>query len=331
MAKNRFYYFCELSGEFVEVKRTLRQTFGKSLWAVGAVGCLSALSLLRMGNPTADPATAQSVRVAAENRALRGQVGSMHARLTSLAAQMKGLSERDNQLRAVVDLPTLDSDTRQAGIGGVSEVADLLHANRPTGTAPLAGIDAAIDQLHREATIQAESYRQILSKHEANEVMFRHLPAIRPVDAAIVSGFGSRMHPILHIVRAHTGIDFALDRGSKVFSTGDGTVAFAGVHGGYGNCVLIDHGYGYQTLYGHLQSFAVRPGQKVERGQQIALSGNTGLSSGPHLHYEVVVRGVKQDPMNFFLDDISMHEYRQVQAEEAQAERTGGKPTVSMD
>lgn len=119
-----------------------------------------------------------------------------------------------------------------------------------------------------------------------------------------------RLHPILDIYRKHEGLDIANDQGTPVYATADGAVELSGRHGGYGFMIQINHGYGYKTLYAHLSKVLVRDGEQVRRGEVIGRSGNTGLSSGPHLHYEVKINGISQNPTDYFFDDITQEEYR---------------------
>jgi murein DD-endopeptidase MepM/ murein hydrolase activator NlpD len=138
------------------------------------------------------------------------------------------------------------------------------------------------------------------------------MPAIRPVAGILLSGYGMRVHPVLKYQRLHEGLDFRADIGTEVFSTGEGVVKYAGRRGTYGNLLEIDHGYGYITRYAHLSGFAdgIRTGAKVDRGQLVAYSGNTGVSQGPHLHYEIRINGNSVDPLNFLFADITPEEYK---------------------
>ncbi len=132
--------------------------------------------------------------------------------------------------------------------------------------------------------------------------LFSSIPNMKPVNGSITSAFGRRLHPIYNVTLFHTGIDFAASQGTRVHSTGDGIVAFSGYDRGYGQKITINHGYGYKTIYAHLSKSLVRQGERVTRGEVIALSGNTGVSTGPHLHYEVQKDNVKVNPTAYFFD-----------------------------
>jgi murein DD-endopeptidase MepM/ murein hydrolase activator NlpD len=147
--------------------------------------------------------------------------------------------------------------------------------------------------------------------------MLASIPAIQPVSNSdlkrIASGFGYRIDPVYKTPRMHAGLDFTAETGTPVYATGDGIVEIAGSQGdGYGNKVLINHGYGYETLYAHNSRVMVRAGEKVKRGQTIALVGNTGKSTGPHCHYEVWKNGTKIDPVNYFFNDLTPEQYDQL-------------------
>ena len=147
--------------------------------------------------------------------------------------------------------------------------------------------------------------------------MLACIPAIQPISnknlTHLASGFGYRIHPIYKTIKMHTGIDFAAPTGTPIYATGDGLVdAQTGPKSGYGNAIVIDHGFGYQSLYGHCSRIIVNPGQKVKRGQVIGYVGSSGLSVGPHVHYEVIKNGVKIDPINFFYNDLSPADYDKV-------------------
>jgi murein DD-endopeptidase MepM/ murein hydrolase activator NlpD len=169
-----------------------------------------------------------------------------------------------------------------------------------------------MDQLTREVKLQQVSYADIRKRNETNKQLFAHLPALKPMEGYYtVHGFGMRVHPVLGVFRMHEGIDIINDVGTDVYAAGDGVIRYAGrTGGGYGVAVDISHGYGYSSLYAHLSKVFVRVGQRVQRGELIGKSGRSGLVSGPHLHYEVRRNGVKQNPIDFFFDDVDAARYR---------------------
>ena len=196
--------------------------------------------------------------------------------------------------------------------------------------APLAGDDYAplmipawkeLDALARTIYLESVSFDELQRLSKNKEQLSAAVPAIWPIDRAALHGnhIGAfsprRFHPVLHRVVAHTGIDLGCDRGTPVYATGDAVVelaAAAGYNGGYGKQVLLDHQFGYKTRYAHLSEVLVRPGDRVRRGQLIARTGNTGRSTGPHLHYEVIHKGVPVNPINYFNRNMTAEEYERL-------------------
>jgi murein DD-endopeptidase MepM/ murein hydrolase activator NlpD len=143
--------------------------------------------------------------------------------------------------------------------------------------------------------------------------MLQHIPGIQPLKTyKYVSGFGTRMHPIYKTLRTHTGIDLVAPTGTKIYATGDGVVTSAKFERGYGKAIVINHGYQYQSMYAHCSEILVHQGQKVKRGEVIGLVGNTGVSTGSHLHYEIIKGGQKVNPINYFLNDLSPSEFEEI-------------------
>jgi murein DD-endopeptidase MepM/ murein hydrolase activator NlpD len=250
-------------------------------------------------------------RVVAENKILKEQLQKLTSRLTDMAFSMDKLSERDNQLRVAVNLPQVDQDTRGVGTGGTVEETNAGILPKNTSDA-LAASKQVIEKLEREVAFQQKSYASIYQKAEANKELFSCIPAIKPMSGEVSkNSFGMRVDPFLHVLRMHEGVDIQAPMGSPIFATGDGEVEFAGNSGGgYGIAVEINHGHGYATWYAHLLRPVVHPGQKVKRGTLIAYSGNSGLSTGPHLHYEVRVNGEKVNPVNYIMDHVDYQTIR---------------------
>jgi murein DD-endopeptidase MepM/ murein hydrolase activator NlpD len=251
--------------------------------------------------------------LAAENSILRDQLRVFSSRLAVLDRELTSLNDQGNEFRVLVDLPKIDEDTRRAGTGGTDDRVDF-------GTSPevnqlLRNLHATAERAERELQLQSNSYEEVVKRYETNKVRFAHLPAVKPMEGYYsANGFGPRLHPVLRIIKPHEGVDIANDVGSPVYATADGVVEFSGhTGGGYGNLVELNHGYGYTTAYAHLSKVLVREGQKVKRGDLIARSGRTGLVSGPHLHYEVRFNGIRQNPIDYFFDDVNYQEYKNQQ------------------
>jgi len=253
--------------------------------------------------------------LSSENAVLKQQLVELSNRLIVIQHTLESLSDRGNELRLSVDLPKVEDGTGSAPIGGAVQSAEISLVSQDVGNV-LASSRKLIDRLEREVKLQASSYLEISERIKYNKGFFSHLPAIKPMEGYYeIHGYGMRIHPVLGVYRLHEGIDILNDVGTKVYATGDGVVGYAGrTEGGYGAVIELTHGYGYTSLYAHLSDILVRSGQAVKRGQVIAKSGRTGLVSGPHLHYEVRLSGRRQNPADYFFDDIDGTRYRSLLA-----------------
>ncbi len=253
-----------------------------------------------------------------EARALREENSRLKERLTTVTGKIEDVDTRladlrafDEKLRSLTDLRDTE---RGLVMGGLKPASG--GANRSDISAiaiPLNGDDPAIAQLRdalldsRLAGLTAEAHRQLSSLADLvdhfteREVLLKSTPSIAPARGLLTSGFGSREDPFTGSLSTHSGLDIANVLGTEIVAPGDGTVLFAGEKGEYGNCVIIDHGRDVTTLYAHLQRFIVKTGDKVTRGQHIANLGNTGRSTGPHLHYEVRLNGVPTNPRRYVM------------------------------
>jgi len=247
-----------------------------------------------------------------ENRFLKEEVKTLTARLSDMSMTMDKLAERDNQLRLAVNLPHVDEDTRAIGTGGTRQETNIGIISRDASDL-ISSAGQLIEKLDREIIFQQQSYQDIYKKSKFNKDLFAHIPAIKPMTGTFsYHDFGMRLHPILGIVRPHEGVDIANDIGTPVYATGDGTIEFAGNSAsGYGVAVEVNHSFGYKSWYGHLLRPTVRVGQRVKRGDLIAYSGNSGLSTAPHLHYEVRFNGKKKNPVTYFIDDVDYKQIRE--------------------
>jgi murein DD-endopeptidase MepM/ murein hydrolase activator NlpD len=253
----------------------------------------------------------KTASVLQENEYLKSQITELSSKLSDVKSAVSKLSRQGNQMRLMVDLDAVDEGTKSGGTGGAvrQPVWGLISDSTSLS---LGSTVSDLDRLQSEIKVQEQSYQQILSKYDYNKGYFAALPALKPMDGYYsIKEFGLRLHPVLGVYRTHEGLDIINDVGTPVYAAADGTIEMAGHSGGgYGIVVVIKHGYGFQTLYGHLSQVLVREGQVVKRGDCIAKSGRTGLVSGPHLHYEVRYNGVCQNPADYFFDDISAQEYR---------------------
>lgn len=223
------------------------------------------------------------------------------------------LQQRDDNIyRLIFESEPIPSSIRKAGIGGVDRYEALEgYSNSDI----LIETTQKLDQITSQLYVQSKSFDELFKLAKSKDLLLRSIPAIQPISAKelkfIGSYFGYRIHPIYKVKKFHEGLDFVASIGAKVYATGDGVVTQAGrnVGDGYGNKIIINHGFGYQTVYAHLSSFKVKEGQKVKRGDLIGLVGNTGLSSGPHLHYEVLRNNQNVNPVYYFFSDMEPQKF----------------------
>lgn len=222
-------------------------------------------------------------------------------------------STDNSRYRPILDLSSIPATMAEGGSGGTDKYGDLSGFENSD---MLIATRAKFEDIKTQTNIQYNSFGELSTKAADWKNMWDHLPYFRPVDVVhrVGDGFHYRdHHPVLGIGKWHFGQDFPCPIGTKVYATGAGTVLLAASEGdGYGKKIMIDHGYGYRTLYGHLSGFNVKPGQTVKRGDLIGFSGTTGVSSGPHLHYQIDLYGEHVNPLGYFTNDMTEEEYFKV-------------------
>jgi murein DD-endopeptidase MepM/ murein hydrolase activator NlpD len=292
------------------VRITFKDRFKKLLQIVAFGSVFSAVVLLIAYNFFNSPKEKMLIR---EIEQYKYQYDIMNDKLSNISAVLKDMENRDDNIyRVIFEAEPIASNIRNAGIGGANRYEELEGLNNSERIIETA---KKIDNISRKLYVQSKSFDEVFRMAKSKEDMMIHLPAVLPMPknrGQIISGFGMRFHPILKYRRMHTGIDIAAPKGTPIYATGDGVVLGAGRESGYGITCQINHGYGYQTLYGHLSKLNVRPGQKVKRGEIIGFVGSTGLSKAPHVHYEVILNGQKVNPVYFFYNDLSPSEYEEV-------------------
>jgi murein DD-endopeptidase MepM/ murein hydrolase activator NlpD len=230
-----------------------------------------------------------------ENRSLRAQLRSADRTVNRLAGRLDRMATQERRFRLLAGLPLLDEELRQVGVGG------------PGAGSAEAGASLPLDRLLRRADLVHASLSEAADSMAARREHFLSRPSIRPVAdeiSWISSGYSrSRYHPVLDVSRPHEGVDVSAPRGAPIRATANGRVVEVDRRSGFGRVVEIDHGHGFRTLYAHAAEIAVRPGQRVERGETIGRVGESGLTSGPNVHYEVRVDGRPVDPRRFFVEN----------------------------
>lgn len=235
-------------------------------------------------------------------------ISQMEKRVDLLSNVVLDLQKKDNSLyRSLLEAnPTSEPLTME-------ELTNMAAGQKMADNDALTRLQLKAEWLTAATQKQLSSYEDLWHKAQHKEEIYQHIPAISPVkNPKVVSGFGTRFHPIYKILRRHTGIDFIGKKGTPIYATADGRVIQGTGQTGYGITITIDHGNGYQTLYAHLSKKTAKPGQKVKRGEIIGYMGSTGLSSGTHLHYEVIKDGIKVNPVQYFFADLTPEEYSQI-------------------
>lgn len=222
----------------------------------------------------------------------------------------------DNIYRVVLGAEPIEKSVRDVGVGGADRYADIRKKNISHSDLVIA-LHEKVDRVRRKLYIESKSQDEVVQLAEKKEKLYASIPAIQPISnkqlIALASGFGLRIHPVYKVKKMHNGIDFAASIGTPIYATADGTVAKVDVRfSGYGKMVEIDHGFGYRTRYAHMHDFAVKRGQQVKRGDLIGYVGNTGLSTAPHLHYEVFINDQRVDPVHYFFNDLTAAEYEKI-------------------
>lgn len=250
-----------------------------------------------------------------ENSQLQLQYDILNKKIEQFSVILEDIQNRDDNIyRVIFEAEPIPATIRKAGFGGVNRYKHLEgYKNSELVTETTKRLDNVAKQLY----IQSKSFDEVYSLAKQKEKMLASIPAIQPLSnkdlTRMASGFGYRVDPVYKTNKFHSGMDFTAPAGAEVYATGNGKVVFIErAANGYGNHVIIDHGFGYQTLYAHLSSIDVRPGQQVKRGDIIGKVGNTGKSVGPHLHYEVVKNNVKINPVNFYFNDLTAEEYEKM-------------------
>jgi len=297
---DRYFNFLWVRGANAGVK-TIRVPRVLAIGVLVAVAALLASAVVLMATRAGRIYNGIAVRnLKAENERLAEELGRFRTEADNLKAKMNLSFELQNRARLIASLEPLSADVWQAGIGGAEPNLDRMETAYPDSV--FGTIDEHLDRMLRQTEIQIESYSEVISVLEKEKKVRNGTPSIRPLRGGFLSSrFGRRMDPFLGEVVHHPGLDYRARMGNPVVSTAEGVVSLARRNGGFGLMIEVSHENGFATRYAHLSKILVTRGQKVKRGEIIGLVGNTGHSTGSHLHYEVLFRKVHRDPLQYVI------------------------------
>lgn len=307
MAKKTLYIYNEDTLQFEPSKRSFRKWFFRVLRSLILGTLFGVVSTMWVSYWYETPI---EFRQRQEQEALLAQYELLSLRLDEALGVLDDLQQRDDNLyRVMLQAEPVSKSIREAQ-GAAAKYESLLQL--PQGEL-VATTSQKVDKLARQLYVQATSFEELVELGRTHEDRLACIPAIQPVAnkdlKRTASGYGYRIDPIYKTRRFHQGMDFSAPIGTPIYATGNGRVSFAGWQAGYGNTIKIDHGYGYETKYAHCDKLLVRKGQQVIRGEKIALVGNSGKSTGPHVHYEVIYKDKHVNPVNYYFFDLSPELY----------------------
>ena len=310
MKKEKYYYNLKTL-QYEKVKVSWRNRTLKSIGFLSAA-LVSAFLITLVGSTLFS--SPKEKMLLQENSTQREQLEYLGSSVDDLTEVVENLQERDRNIyRVIFESEPVSTSLWTSGVGGSERYKALSKYN---SVELMVDVNLKLDNLKRKMYWQSESYDEIIKLVHNTADKLQSIPAIQPIANTdlkrMASGYGWRIDPVYGVTKFHSGMDFAAPSGTEIYATGKGRAVKVDYStGGYGNRIIIDHGYGYQTLYAHMSSFAIKQGESVQRGQVIGYVGNTGKSVGPHLHYEVHKNGEKVNPVYFYyqdLDDTSFDE-----------------------
>jgi murein DD-endopeptidase MepM/ murein hydrolase activator NlpD len=313
MKKVKYYYDPEsLAYRKIKYKKSTKLAYaGLFLLASALFGFLCFIAVLN----TPYFETPKDRLLTRENEHLKLQYALLDKKMDQIDKVLANIAERDNNLyRTYFNSAAIPDEQRKAGFGGVNRYSELEGFNN---SELVINTSRRVDVISKELVIQSRSLDEIIKLANEKSKLLAAIPAIQPVRnenlKAIASGFGYRSDPFTKVRKFHEGMDFSAKTGTPIYASGDGVVTKAdNTASGYGNHIVINHGFGYETLYGHLSKYKVKRGQRVKRGDVIGYVGSTGRSEAPHLHYEVHKGGKVVNPLNFYYGNISAEEYIEI-------------------
>lgn len=314
MKKEKFIYN-KHTLSYEKVEQTWQQRL--FLWFGYACAVLVTATIFHFTSQSFFPSPNEQILMRELNQ-MENQYEVVNEQLELYNKVLKNLQDRDaNVHRAMFGMDPIDKGIWEGGVGG-SEKYNHLNAFKNSGPV-MSKTMQRLDKLGRQMSIQSKSLDSIVVLIKEKDKMLGSIPSIKPVRKdrlnkamSQMSGFGVRIHPIFKVAKMHQGIDFAARTGTPIYATGDGKVIRAKSSSGYGKNVVLDHGYGYKSLYGHMSKILVKPGQKIKKGEKIGLVGSTGRSTAPHLHYEIHYKGKPINPIDYCRDNLTPQEYKQL-------------------
>jgi murein DD-endopeptidase MepM/ murein hydrolase activator NlpD len=313
MARIKYYY----DTETCKYERIKTKTSDVVLNLMGFLAVAFLLAMIIVPFYSSYFKSSREAELQKENEEMHFYYDMLNKEMKRVNQMIAALQDRDdNVYRVIFEAEPIAQSVRTAGVGGTERYKELLEKGLDQEEMIL-GAFKKVDKLKKQMYVQTKSYDDILKFAKNKAHMWACIPAVQPVAnkelKRLASGYGMRIHPIYKVKRMHTGVDFSAPRGTPIYASGDGVVTVVRKNfGGYGNEVQVDHGYGYVTLYAHMEKFNVQPGQKVKRGECVGYVGSTGSSTAPHLHYEVIHNGAKVNPVHFFFNELTPGEYEKM-------------------
>lgn len=318
------YKFNKKSLQFEEVKATLKTRILKLLYVVATGAVFSAVIIFFAYTFLNSPKEKMLKR---EITQYEMQFQAINERLNQYNAVLADLADRDDNIyRVIFEAEPVPTAIRKAGFGGADRYSRM---DGYSNSEIIIETVKKLDRIQSALVVQSKSFDEVYEMAMNKSEMLACIPAIQPVNNVdlkrLSSYYGFRTDPIYKVRKFHPGIDFSAPTGTEIYTTGDGVVKeILRSRRGYGNRLVVDHGFGYETMYAHIHEFKVRKGQKVKRGQLIATVGNTGKSTAPHLHYEIRKNDKRVNPIYYFFNDLTPEEYETVL-------ELSSRPTQSMD
>ncbi|MFA8450003.1 MAG: M23 family metallopeptidase [Bacteroidales bacterium] len=310
--KNKKFFYNKETLSYEEYRASVWQRFKRGISLI-MTSTIIAIGIVFVANVLFDSPKEMALKREVEQFKLNYAI--LNDRLDQVNKVLSDVKDRDDNIyRIIFEAEPIPESVRKAGYGGVDRYAKLEgYSNSDIMIDATKRMDAIASQLY----VQSTSFDEVYSLAKRKSEMLASLPAIQPVNNKemkyISSYFGYRPDPFYKVRKFHSGLDFSAPLGTPIYATGDGKViSVKSSNRGYGNSIVIDHGFGYKTRYAHIYKFKVKRGERVKRGQIIATVGNTGKSTGPHLHYEVIKKDKQIDPIHYFFNDITPEEYEQM-------------------